>query len=324
MIGILLSFITAILTSAKDFFTKKTTKEAKEAQEKLEKKITKAEKASTITDKEYILAWALPTFFLPFLYLLLFLDGILLNGALLGGFPKLGKNFLPALIGEGPLMVVAVIFYVKALSKDDLSLVTPILCLTPIVILIIAPFTIKQTPTLIGLLGVLLTVIGTYTLKIKERSKGLLEPFKALIQNKGVRCMFYTAMLWGITSIIDKVGVNNSSPLVWVISINTFTSISIFLLIILRHKHNPKKIKKVFTDWKTLAQISACDSISKITQMSAINFIQVVYVNSIKRFSIVISVLIGALYFKEKGSKERISGAIISIIGVILIGIGSL
>jgi len=53
--------------------------------------------------------------------------------------------------------------------------------------------------------------------------------------------------------------------------------------------------------------------------MLAINLTLVAYVISIKRLSIIFSVIFGFLLFKEKGFKERLTGAIIMVLGVILI-----
>jgi uncharacterized membrane protein len=45
----------------------------------------------------------------------------------------------------------------------------------------------------------------------------------------------------------------------------------------------------------------------------------VAYVISIKRTSVIISILFGYLIFKEKGIKERLLGAVIMVIGVLFI-----
>ena len=53
--------------------------------------------------------------------------------------------------------------------------------------------------------------------------------------------------------------------------------------------------------------------------MTAISLTLVTYVIAIKRTSVIMSVLWGAIIFKEKGIKERLVGAVIMVLGVVLI-----
>ena len=56
-----------------------------------------------------------------------------------------------------------------------------------------------------------------------------------------------------------------------------------------------------------------------IFHMTAISLTLVTYVIAIKRTSVIMSVLWGAIIFKEKGIKERLVGAVIMVLGVVLI-----
>ena len=58
-----------------------------------------------------------------------------------------------------------------------------------------------------------------------------------------------------------------------------------------------------------------------IFQMTAIIMAIVPYVISIKRSSIVITVLFGHLFFKERGIKERLMGSILMVLGILFISL---
>jgi uncharacterized membrane protein len=60
---------------------------------------------------------------------------------------------------------------------------------------------------------------------------------------------------------------------------------------------------------------------TSIFQMTAINLTLVSYVISIKRTSVIMSVLFGYFIFKEKGLKERLTGTSIMVIGVLSIAL---
>ena len=52
-------------------------------------------------------------------------------------------------------------------------------------------------------------------MNITKISDGLLGPFKALLRKKGPKLMLFVAFLFSITSNIDKIGAQNSSPIFW-------------------------------------------------------------------------------------------------------------
>jgi uncharacterized membrane protein len=255
---------------------------------------------------EYIVAWALNFFALPLLLPLLFFIEI----------PEITKGFWMAIFISGTLNIATAIFYLKAIKLSDLSLVSPLATFTPLFLLITSPLIVGEFPTLFGLIGILLIVFGSYILNLKEKKKGVLAPFKALLNNKGARLMLLVAFIWSITSNFDKIGLQNSSPIFYGITINIFITIGITPFIFLKSKKNIKQIPK---NLKTLVPVGILNGSMIIFHMIAISMTLVAYLISIKRTSAVLSVLFGSLIFKEKGLRERILGAVIMILGVLFI-----
>jgi uncharacterized membrane protein len=58
-----------------------------------------------------------------------------------------------------------------------------------------------------------------------------------------------------------------------------------------------------------------------ITHLKAISLIEVSYMVSVKRLSILFGVLYGVMFFKETNIKERFLGATVMVLGIILISI---
>jgi len=255
---------------------------------------------------EYIVAWSLRLFALIFLLPLLFFIEI----------PSIGTHFWTALIIGSSLNIVTTVMYMKALKASDLSITVPLVALTPLFLLITSPLMVGEFPNVFGLVGVLLIVIGSYTLKIREKNKGFFAPFKALLKENGPRYMLAVAFIWSITSNFDKIGIQNSSPLFWVIAINFFLAIVMIPLVLAKSKKNMKLIPM---HAKSLILIGLFSALHVSFHMLAINLTLVAYVISIKRISTVISVFFGWWLFREKGIKERLLGTAIMIAGVILI-----
>lgn len=258
------------------------------------------------TIDEYIVAWSLRFFTLPFLIPLLYLIKI----------PPLKNQFWIALFIGGSLNVLTTILYMKSIKSSDLSLTIPMVTFTPLFLLITSPLIVGEFPNLLGIIGVLLIVLGSYLLNIKQTTKGYLAPFKALLKEKGPRIMLLVAFIWSITSNFDKIGVQSSSPIFWVIAINTFVTLALFPIMLFKSQ---KFLKKIFKNLKSLFSIGLFNGLTLIFQMIAINLTLVAYVISIKRSSAIISVLFGYLVFKEKEVKERLLGTIIMLVGVLLI-----
>ena len=262
---------------------------------------------------EYLVTWAFGFFALPFLVFPYIFISI----------PSLGNQYWIALISDGILNVIATILQLKAMKHSDLSLVIPLTSFTPLFLLIMAPLILGQYPTFLGIIGVILIVIGSYILNIKRRilttqrkNSDYLDPFKAMVKEKGPKLMLIAAFLLSITSSIDKIGISNSSPLFWAVSVHVFTSVTLAPVLI-HEFHNHTKLTGM--DIKLLFAVGIFSALSLVTQYIAITALLVPYVIAIKRTSAIISVLFGYLIFKEKGIKGRLAGSVVMVIGVIFI-----
>jgi len=284
MVWFIYAFLTALFESAKDVFSKKSLKEM----------------------DEYVVACSLMFFSLVFLLPMLFFIGI----------PRFTSQFWVALFVGGSLNVVAIILFMKAIKASDLSLTIPMITFTPLFLLITSPIMLGEFPSLLGLFGVILIVAGSYIMKIKHMKKGFFAPFGALIKEKGPRLMLLVAFIWSITSNFDKMGVINSSPMFWVASTGIFMTIVMLPIMLFKSKNVISKIK---SGYKVLVPMGFFGVAASIFQMTAVSMTLVAYVISIKRTSVIMSVLLGHFLFKEKGLKERLIGVILMVLGVVLI-----
>ena len=286
MLWVLFALLTAFCESMKDVFSKKSLREI----------------------DVYFMAWSLRFFALPFLLPILFFIEI----------PVLNQAFYGALLVSGSINVLTTYLYIKAISQSDLSITVPLLTFTPLFLLITSPIIVQEFPGTYGLIGILFIVTGSYTLNLKEKNKGFLAPLRALVNENGPKLMLAVAFLWSISSNFDKVGVQNSSPLFWAIASCTYVSFFLFPLMAFKSQNNlevlPKKVMSVLP-------AGFFTAFTIIFQMNAINLALVPYVISIKRTSVVMSVVFGYLFFKEKDLKQRLTGSFLMIIGVLLISL---
>ena len=235
------------------------------------------------------------------------------------GIPSLGPNFWMALTIGGSLNVVAYTLYVKAIRLADLSLMSPLSTLTPLFLLITSPLIVKEVPTIWDAVGVFLIVIGSYVLNLNASADGFFGPLRSIFRNKGTRMMVVVAFIWSITSTFDKVGVMNSSPIFWAIVLFGFIALGILPLIILKSK-NP--IQGIRSHWRLLLAAGVANAIGVGCQMVAVGMVAVTQVIAVKRMSGLVSVVFGHFLFGEKGIRERLLGAGIMVMGVVVMTIG--
>jgi uncharacterized membrane protein len=231
--------------------------------------------------------------------------------------PVLSGRFWIALPAGTILNVLATLLYIKALKHSDLSLSLPMVTFTPVFLLLTSPLIVGEFPDPKGLIGILLIVLGAYRLNSKDKQGGFWKPFKALVRERGPRYMLLVAFIWSLTSNIDKVGILHSSVVFWVITTHLASALFFVPLVLFRIQRKPDIFK--WSELKPLILIGMTAILRTVFQMSAIALTLVAYVISIKRTSVIFGILFGYVIFREKGLSERLSGAVIMVMGVFVI-----
>ena len=284
MIWLIYSLLSAFFTSLIDVFSKNSLK-----------------KFSEKSVAWYMIFIALP-FFIPFV--------------LWQGWPVLNLEFWKALLVSGTLNVLGVLAYVKALNSSDLSLSVPFGTFTPVFMLITSPIILGEYPGLLGIIGIVVIVIGSYILNLKEAEAGFFAPFRALLTEKGPRYMLVAAFCWSITSNFDKIGVNSTYPIFWSFALYAFVTIALLPFCW-------KEIKPVFSKFKNsvyaFLPLGLANALASIFLVLAYPMAFASFTIAIKRTNTLFTFFISHFYLKEKGFGERLAGTIIMILGVLLI-----
>lgn len=231
------------------------------------------------------------------------------------GIPVIGQEFWKAMFISGVINVVTTYLMLKALKEGELSLVAPILALSPIFLLLTSPIITNQFPNFWGLIGILLSVSGIYTMKAQEKKLGWLEPLKAIWRSRGVKAALLVSFLYSISANYDSIATKNSSPFFFIMVINFF----IFLCFLLPAISQKKFWSSIKENFKGLSLVSVMMTSEVGCQFTAFEMAIVPYVISIKRTSALFSVLWGKQFFKEEEFKNRLFGAIIVVAGLVII-----
>lgn len=264
-----------------------------------------AAKATLKNVDEYVVAWSN-----------CFFSAILLTPVLFFEIPEIKPMYYVGLFVSGTLNVAALVFFMKSIKSGDLSKTVPLTTLSPLLLLITSPIIVGEFPSLQGIGGMVLIVLGAYLLNLNSSATGFFAPFKAIVFEKGPRYMLFVVLLWSITANFDKIGVVNSSPLFYSFTIQAYIGFVLLFFVIPTFKKQPQLLKNNF---KSLSGIGVLSALTIICHMIAISLTIVPYVISIKRTNSILSVVFGRIFFKEGNLKERLTAAVMMFIGVLLI-----
>jgi len=256
----------------------------------------------------YLVAFAHAAFALPFLLVSLFWLKLV----------PLNVIFWQVTLVSAVLNVVALILMMHALKVGELSLTLPFLSFTPLFLIFTSSVILGEFPSTFGMLGILVIVAGAYVIGLSEE-KGIGGPIRALAKNKGAQLMLAVAFIYAVSSNFDKIAVLNSSPVTYTIIANLIIASALIPFIYLR---SPQKLGAIPSKLKPLLLIGFLTALMLLAQMAAFNLGLVSYVISLKRTSALWSVALGFLIFKERHIKTRLLGALIMVVGVLLISQG--
>ncbi len=229
-------------------------------------------------------------------------------------FPKLDKTFFLSCICLLPLEIIALLLYQKAIKVSPLSLTLPFLSLTPVFLLGTSFLILGEKPDKSGLVGVILVATGAYLLNAHATKEGLLAPFRAILQEEGSLIMIIVAIIYSITSNLGKVAIQHSNPLFFAIVYPAMLATVLFPIAISISGLSPLTSRPVL-----FSLIGFCNVLNTIAHCHAIRLVEVPYMISIKRTSMIIGVLYGWAFFGETHIRERLLGTAVMLLGVAFI-----
>lgn len=255
----------------------------------------------------------------------------------LRGFPPLGTAFIPALVVSSVLGIVSILLSFAALRDTDISLAVPMISFTPLFLIVTSFLLLGEVPSAVGIAGIIIIVTGSYVLNLSSADRGPADPLRSVMKNRGMQYMLIVSFLYAVAINSDKVIVVNSDP--FFASAVTLLILGISFCAMSKSgtardlagavaAHDPSQsrrsgggstpggLKTSIVQWAVIAVLLAVSAASINTAYT----VQIVpYVIAIKRMSIIIVVLYGALVLGEKEVGRRFSGAVLMVAGAAMI-----
>ena len=208
------------------------------------------------------------------------------------------------------------VLLVAALKHGDLSLLGPVNSYKPVVGLVFGIILLGEIPNLIGLLGFILILLGSYL--ISNGNVGGVHSNKLwnFFKDKGVRLRLVALILSGTEAVFLKKALEYSTPLISMIFWCVFGFIisGIVSLIILKNKLG-SEIKIFLKEKSKYFLLFITTGTMQYSTLLVFERMQVSYALVLFQTSALFSVFLGYRYFNEKDIKKRFAGSIVMIMG---------
>lgn len=210
---------------------------------------------------------------------------------------------------------IETVFYYEALKNEEITLVLPILALSPVLTIVWGLF-LKEVPTIFGFLGVLCIILGIYALKLEQAKEGLLQPILHLKNNRAIRLMAIVMLSQSVSGIFDKIGVSNSNAYVYLAINYIGVSITLYFIALYKARSHLGQLVRYFRQFALIAVLIAAYTLLYGLALQ-VGFAG--YVVAIKSSYILFTILLGLLFFKEEDAKQKILASGFIFAGLVLL-----
>lgn len=216
-----------------------------------------------------------------------------------------------------PFELSAFLLYLEALRLSPLSLTFPFLGLTPVFSIVFSRFFLGETVNLWGMAGIALVSVGAYLMNINFLKYGALAPIKNIYKEKGSLLMVIVALIYGATSVLGKKAILLSGPFSFAAVYYAIFFVIFTPLALAEEKKTGLKLEK--KDLFLFFVLGVSFAAAMLFHFNAVVLTNVSYMVSVKRLSLIISVLYGGTIFREKGIAYRLIGSLVMLCGVAIL-----
>jgi uncharacterized membrane protein len=260
---------------------------------------------------ETINVWGRFTFILPFAALGLYWKGM----------PELQPGVWVYCLLFAGAQIAGTQFLAMALHVAQISLVTALWKLSVVLLVVWGIVALGESPSTLGVVGVLVSVVGMYLLNVERARVSVWAPLVALVRDPGQRYTLASAFFFAPSVILIKKIALLSSPTFAVFSGYVFCAAIITPFAIYR---SGRHFRQIGSHWWSFVALGAFAAISTWFGTTAYTMTVSSYVEAVKQLELVMALVIGWLVFGE-GAKVKViwKGCVVMVIGLVLVVLGS-
>ena len=235
-------------------------------------------------------------------------------------FPSSLWSWIGVLACGGTGMVYY-LFIAKAYDNEDLSVVFPVTrSFGPIFILIFALILLSEKVSYLGLLGILITIFGSYVIHLPSfNPSSLYLPFRAFRSEPFLFSMGAGACT-AIYSLINKKNLEVMKPFILYYLIVAI--MTLFLVVSLLARKKGYQIREEFKrNLRNLFLMGLFGFIGAALFLWALQMSKVSYLGAARNVSIVFGVILGSFFLREGYGRIRFFASLLIFAGIFLLSV---
>ena len=226
-----------------------------------------------------------------------------------------GPAFWVSMLTAAALAVAGNALLVYALRSADLSVLGPINAYKSVLGLIVAFVLIGEAPTVAGLIGVALIVVGSFVIIDREPGQARRSAFRQFAREPGVQLRVAALVCSATEAVFLKRAVLLSSPattfLLWAVAGFPVAAAAVAVM----RKGGAAEFTRLTREWQTYLLLAATTGIMQLTTLLAFGTLQVGYSLALFQLSTLVTVYLGHRYFQERNIRRRLLGSVIMVVG---------
>ena len=258
---------------------------------------------------EYINVWGRFTFLLPFAGLFVLWHGV----------PVIKPGFYTACACFAVSQTISTMALSKALKLSQISMVTALWKVSLLVLVVLGYFTLKEYPTWIGIVGIVVSMAGVYLLNVSRAHIAWWAPLAVLFTDRGMRYTLLAALFFAPSVVTIKWAMQCSDQYMGTLGGYVAASLLVTPIVLTTSRRHFAEIPRY---WKAFVSFGLFASLTTVSQGTAYLMTLSSYVEAVKQVEILFAMVIGTLMFHEKQQVRDIApGALVMLAGVVLLSL---
>lgn len=208
-----------------------------------------------------------------------------------------------------------------AIQRGEISLVGPILTLTPGFVVVIEWLLTGQLPSLPGALGLGLLLLGSYVLSLKPGADGWLAPIMALFTNPGSVFTLAAALCFAAASTFGRVAIQLSDPLSFAVMVALINPLILFAIFSLQKPGFQREVFSpgILRHGRALLGLGTLFALMRVADQIALSLTLASYAMAVKRSAGLFAVALGHWIYREERPLAKLAGTSVMLGGLLLL-----
>lgn len=236
-------------------------------------------------------------------------------------FPLHDPVYVGAVLIGGVLSGVGGYALTMAIARSEISLVGPVMTLTPGFVVIVEWLLTGDLPGPLGLAGLGLLLAGGYVLSIDDRDAAWYRPLVRLVRDPGSVFTLTAAFCFAAASTFGRIGIQHSDPLSFAVIVAVINPLILMVLFSLQDRrfYRQLSLRRLRGRFRPLLLLGVLFALMRIADQIALSLTLASYAMAVKRTSGMFAVLLGRWCFQEGHTRAKLAGSLIMLAGLFVL-----